>query len=116
MVEQHSNCVQYFMAEEGDLIILVGSPNKYLKAYLLKKGDIIRIDPDVYHIAVNGTDNCKFWIFNANPENLQEPINAEIKFTCIGNNSFDVIGPKHAAVEPITPPRQYPTISILGAV
>lgn len=90
ILEQHPNAAQYFMVEEGGLVILVAAPGaKTLKAYSLNRGDIVRISPDVHHIAVNRTDNVKFYVFNQDPNSPRKKIKPLTKITCIGN-TFNV--------------------------
>lgn len=67
VVEMHPKANQYFMVEEGELVILAapkeGSVSD-LRAFVLKPGMVAKIDAGVLHIAINRTQSAKFYVYN----------------------------------------------------
>lgn len=85
ILEQHGNARQYFLVEEGILVILVAQPgNAQLEAYVLKPGQYMAIEPNVFHIAVNGTPNVKFYVYNEHPVEEGKVVKPDTTITCIG--------------------------------
>jgi len=87
ILEQHGNVRQYFMVEEGGLVILAGPADMSapLKAYLLRKGDIAVVEPNTFHIGIARTKDTVFVVFNEDLRRLGRATPADTTITCIGN-------------------------------
>ncbi|MBI4335241.1 MAG: hypothetical protein HY589_01150 [Candidatus Omnitrophica bacterium] len=101
--EQHPNATQYFLVVEGELIVLAApaAGNRAVRAYVLGKGDIVKIDTHVYHMTVNRTAVVKLFVFNEDPAQPGKKVDTNqvrdrMIFTCIGSSFQEEFAPQSA--------------------